>query len=268
MEYRCYNRLSADYNQLYMENITAFQSAMDMMCYEGTKYIDFYPSFGVEKNEAVDFLVYGQAVNGWSSSFTSNEVITKEKVERSIEASNQMPEGIADCPLDWVNVMWSNESYQKIIGNKELEELYTGNYRANTSFFWNVVYKTVNKYYDYPSDSFSWAKKVVWSNLYKIAPDKANPTDAQQLAQMPGAAMLVLKELEEIKPRFCLVLTGESWWKPFRKHLGSSVKQRFKESELVSLEQVGRTTVIVTDRRRTGDSEKYSKKINDCLGGN
>jgi hypothetical protein len=267
MEYRCYNRLSTEYNQLYKENIIAFQSAMNMMCYDQERYIDFYPSSGVEKNEHVEFLVYGQAVNGWGTCFKINEVITQEKVYQSMEYSNHMPQGVADCPLDWVNVMWSNESYSKIAGNEELEKLYSGNYRAYSSFFWNVVYKSVIQYYSYQPDSSDWARKMIWSNLYKITPDKANPSDAHQLAQMPRSAMLVKKELEEIQPRFCLVLTGESWWKPFRKHLGSEMKHIFETSdELVSLEQFGTTSIIVTRRPRSGDSGKFAQRINECLG--
>lgn len=266
MEYRNYNRLSHGYNDLYVENIRTFQLAMNMMCYDKINYIDFYPSFGVEQTDDVTFLVYGQAVNGWGSSFAGDEPITQEKVYKSMSFSNEMPHGIADCPLEWVNVMWSNESYRKIAGNKVLEELYADNYRANSSFFWNVVYKSINQYFNHPSDSGDWAKKMVWSNLYKISPDKANPSDAQQLAQMPISAMMVKKELEEIQPKFCLVLTGESWWKPFGNYIGSKVTAKFAPNdELISHEKFGTTDIIVTRRPRTGDSGKYAKSINEIL---
>ncbi|MEJ7768075.1 MAG: hypothetical protein WKF89_09705, partial [Chitinophagaceae bacterium] len=84
MEYRSYNRLSKEYNQLYMENINAFQSAMNMMCYEPARYVDFYPSFGVERSEKVEFLVYGQAVNSWGTTFDVNEDVTQDKVRLSM----------------------------------------------------------------------------------------------------------------------------------------------------------------------------------------
>lgn len=41
------------------------------------KSLDFYPSFGI-KNERTDFIIYGQAVNGWGSGFNIDEEINNE----------------------------------------------------------------------------------------------------------------------------------------------------------------------------------------------
>ena len=60
-----YNKLSNDYDSLYIQNIIDFQKRKLEINNEDDYFVDFYPSLGIKANEKTDFLVYGQAVNGW-----------------------------------------------------------------------------------------------------------------------------------------------------------------------------------------------------------
>jgi hypothetical protein len=62
-----------------------------------------------------------------------------------------------------------------------------------------------------------WSSRLVWSNLYKIAPcDGGNPNSKLQKAQRDGCVRLLEWELQQYHPRRILFLTG--WWAdPFLK---------------------------------------------------
>lgn len=61
-----YNQLLEDYNTLFLDNILKFKRKLEASTSGITEYVDFYPSFGIKKDEKADFLIYGQAVNGWA----------------------------------------------------------------------------------------------------------------------------------------------------------------------------------------------------------
>lgn len=192
---KIYNSLSNEYNALYLENILQFQmKALETLVASkhDNYYVVFYPSFGVISGERPDFLVYGQAVNGWNTGFSLSDLVTPEKVEESIAGSNSYLVELDHCPLDWVNVHWSNSTYNNAC----------------------VTYKLICDFYGLERSSWKWSRKLVWSNLYKIAPEDKNPDWFDRNLQQPGSCKLVQKEIEELNPKYCIVLTNEKWWKP------------------------------------------------------
>ncbi len=140
-----YNQLSEDYNTLFLDNILKFKRKLEASTSGITEYVDFYPSFGIKKDEKADFLIYGQAVNGWGTGFTLHHEFPDKKLLQSIKYSNEVLTNYDLCPLDWVNVLWSNATFNHTSKDKLLEEFYKNNYRAHRSFFWNVVYKLSNR---------------------------------------------------------------------------------------------------------------------------
>ena len=71
MENPIYNKLSEKYDQLFTDQIIDFiQKSPEK---SETGYVNFYPSFGVKPGDKCDFIIYGQALNGWGASFKLNE---------------------------------------------------------------------------------------------------------------------------------------------------------------------------------------------------
>lgn len=137
-------------------------------------------------------------------------------------------------------------------------------YSTFRSFFWNVTYKLICSYYELDEDSWDWSRKLVWSNLYKIAPaERKNPNNMECQWQEKLAIDLVKKEIEEIKPKFCIVLTNDSWWQPFRRNLNThSLQLQIQKKGIVeSVEQYKDTKIVVTTRPFKGSSNKHVKEI-------
>jgi hypothetical protein len=272
--YPVYNKLSDNYNERFFNTVKEFLYKAP----DNRNYTCFYPSFGIKSGEKTDFLIYGQAVKGWTPNINSAHKNMLDKVKLLNEAINFSNNYLEDTtPLEWVNIHWCKSIYNQRIKTEEDLRFYNGTIITNEgeiiepkpicfdmykSFFWNVTYKLVNKYYNeknYLSDN-NWTRKMIWSNLYKIAPsERANPNDEECKMQEAGCVDLVKKELEEIKPKFCIVLTNDTWWEPFRKELKTTKRQINKIIE--SVETFNETKIIVTDRPFMGNNNKYVEEI-------
>lgn len=254
-----YCLLSEDYDKIFKKNIEVFKKNN-----EGTKEYDvFYPSFGITDKKECDFIVYGQSIKGWTPQIT-DKVDIDELTQCAKNFSNGYFEG--HTPLDWINIYWSSSTYKTHIVTKEEKEFYPEiKYSACRSFFWNVTYKLISKYYNYDYNSWDWSKKIVWSNLYKIAPsERKNPDEFECKWQEKISIELVKKELDELKPRFCIVLTNDPWWEPFRNKIGTSKVSFIKDSNgiIQSIEKYKNTLIIVTSRPYSGGkSELYVEEL-------
>lgn len=74
-----------------------------------------------------------------------------------------------------------------------------------------------------------WPSFLAWSNLYKVSPKpprsgQGNPEGALRAVQVPLAADLLAREVEETAPACVLVLTGLGWFRPFSEVLGLPVR--------------------------------------------
>ncbi|MBM3436330.1 MAG: hypothetical protein FJY07_08975 [Bacteroidetes bacterium] len=269
MNEKIFNKLSEKYDSLFIENIETFRKAAN----PAGEYSVFYPSFGIRRENKCDFLILGQATNGWSPNFrTSDEVISADLCQKSYEYSNCYCKEREHNPLDWVNVFWSKSTYQNEISNNTCNEFYEkSDYFTFHSFFWNVVYKTICDHYKFKDrrNSWEWTKKMVWSNLYKIAPSNGyNPNDIEKEWQRKLSLGLIKQEIDELKPRFCIVLTNLSWWEPFQKILEPTIINKSETDEIHSVQWYKNTKIIVTKRPARGNHDNYAteilKKLNNC----
>jgi hypothetical protein len=264
-----YNQLSSDYDKLFLDNLNQFQKGWLKDENPIKKFDFFYPSFGVKKNEKCDFLIYGQAANGWGSKFVTSETkLTKSNVKEGIEYSNDCFSEREHTPLDWVNVYWSKNTYKDAIKNSDTAKKFYPKlkYSVNRSFFWNVVYKLISDYYGLDKEKGDWSKKMVWSNLYKIAPYQKNPGYDVQELQRKVSIELVKKELEELTPKYCIVMTNEPWWKPFREKLKTSPVKHNNHPQVISVEQYKESKIILTTRPFSGSSDKHVEQILKITG--
>lgn len=254
-----------------------FTSMVQNFCYKSnnakSKYYAFYPSFGVKKDAPVDFLVYGQAVNGWHDDcafLVDDKNSTIDICKKAKEYSNSYFPHDNHSPLDWVNVQWCKSEYDKFRRQSKEEadfkRYYVDKYRAYRSFFWNVVYKTVSDQIGKDRAERDWADYVVWSNLYKISPENGNPNDKDRELQFTEAKELVKMEIEELKPKYCLVITNLEWWEPFAKYLSLEKNPKnCKHIHMVAEYKTTSTKIIVTERPFVGNSDEYTSEIINLL---
>lgn len=136
-----------------------------------------YPT---EYNKGIMF--YGRATNGW--------VTTDLDVDSLFNLANDDRIFARDDQMTWVDDC-ANE---------------IGNYNTNRSAFWRVVRQVASHFY--PNGAM---QHICWSNVSKIAPDGANPSDLMFYAQLPSACKIMQKEIEIFSPRHVVLLVGEGW---------------------------------------------------------
>ncbi len=253
------NPLPKEYDELFMENIRAFNNAAA----KGEKYYcAFYPSFGSE-GKKFEFIIYGQSIKGWKPWFkTTDQINDNDFLKESIAHSNSFySDGKKDnhSPLDWVNFRWSRGAYKELCntGNTYYNDQEWGDYFAFRSFFWNITYKLIARYYGLDENGRDWVKEIVWSNLYKIAPaERKNPSEEECTWQQGKSIELVKIEIEEIRPKYCIVLTNDDWWSPFREKLKtkeiSDIKKGYEYIQSYEQYHGSNTRIIVTKRPFTG----------------
>jgi hypothetical protein len=259
-----YNRLSELFDTKMLELVKHFQNDERLnVSYGDKKYCLFYPSFGVlNDGKSLDFLMYGQAVNGWANDFSFGDKVDLEFVAEAAAYSNTINEG-DKSPLDWVNINWTNST--KLNANKKSQ---IEGYQVFRSFFWNVCYKLVSDYYsNLEREDGLWCQNMAWSNLMKIAPkDSGNPNDEEYYAQIEPCVELFKMELDELKPRFAILLTNYCWAEEFVNALKCESIAQNKEDNIQFIGQYNETNVIVTKRPFRGNSEVWVKELLGVIG--
>jgi hypothetical protein len=93
-------------------------------------------------------------------------------------------------------------------------------YNPNRSAFWRVVKSIVDVLEIADVEKDIWSSHIVWSNLYKLAPEKGgNPSESFCKKQFSGCLSLLKYEFEHYLPKRLLFLTGLNWAEPFLKGL-------------------------------------------------
>lgn len=267
-----YRTLSPAYATLYQHHLEAFQRRLARTFTEPRRYTDFYPSIGVQVGHDTDVLVYGQAVGGWHDELDYRTGIPHDRTEKSRLFSNKPYPG--HSPLDWVNVLWSDRTLKA--RSQTEQEHYEGRekgYRAWSSFFWQTTVALMqHRLTITDKEDLDWHKGLVWSNLYKIAPqdhtegrkDRCNPTETDRVLQRPEAVELVRMELEELRPKLCVALTNDTWWAPFRMGLDTRCVDKGIGGNVDRVEEYRNTgTRIVVVKRLRGMS--YKKAVTDII---
>jgi len=254
---KSFSFLSKEYDRLFLKNLEMFcKNISKKESYQNRKFSLFYPSFGTN-DKKIDFVIYGQATKGWTPEFEIDKKINYKKlVDEARIFSNTIGE-IERNPLDWVNINWSEKTKKEYNKHKNL----IIDYNANRSFFWNVTYKLISDYYDeLDRNSPDWSDKLVWSNLMKIAPtERLNPDEVIYSDQLQGCVNLFIQELEEIKPKYAILLTNLNWAKEFIKTITGIP---IPSNDII--EWAGyfkKTLIIITKRPFQGNSDKFVEAI-------
>jgi len=148
----------------------------------------FCPQWGEKyQNDNSGIAVYGRATNGW---VTTSKDMTKlfpdefddlSQEDRIFNRKNQMS-WVIECPQP-------------------------GTYDPKSSPFWRVARGLSSVFHGQ-----DWYKSIYWSNLYKVAPcDKGNPSTRLSDAQFETCVDIMKIELEFLKPKHVVLLTGLGW---------------------------------------------------------
>jgi hypothetical protein len=137
----------------------------------------------------------GRAVNGWKIIGSPRDFASSQHIDKTMENF-----GNADrdtCQLRWITQDWGQKT----------------NYNPATSAFWRTAKRTLLAPNEI--DEF-WSSRLVWSNLYKIAPSKGgNPGRKLQKIQLLFCRDILVQEIVAFRPRRVVFATGMDWAEPF-----------------------------------------------------
>jgi hypothetical protein len=241
---------SETYNNLFVENYKSYAENINKTGDTeliGKEYCLFFPSCGSKEKREIDFMIYGQATNGWTPTFKVNQ-IREGILNEAIEFSNTTDHD-EYCPLDWINKQW-------------------GSLQLYRKFFFNVMYKLVNEYYGKNKNDEGWCKYVIWSNLMKISPaEGGNPLGKEKDCQFDGAKKLFTREIKEIKPKFVVILTNWDWACDFfKENPGFNVNEK-QQGEFIQAQGIynNSSKIIVTKRPPVGNNDQCVSEILELI---
>ena len=153
-------------------------------------------------------MVVGRAPNGWRVNGVGPEELAAdaeaERYSHKVLDSVNRARGDRECPMSWITDQWGP--------NPE--------YNTNKSAFWRVIRRVAGNLEIADIDQNSWPSHLVWTNLYKVAPeDGGNPSGILRNVQRRGCIELFRLELATYTPSRLLLLTGADWAAEFLQHL-------------------------------------------------
>lgn len=177
------------YSEL-IEDVAPYSEEYELVAF-AAQWGEIFPN---KENDGILFV--GRATNGWTYLTPDVDVLFGETNEAIFNQPNQM---------QWVHDAAGNPN----------------GYNSRKSAFWRVIRGVSRAFYPDPELSH-----VAWSNVSKIAPDGANPSDELYYSQL-GACQKILKaEISALSPRFVVFLTGNAWCRDFLDYLIPPVEQK------------------------------------------
>lgn len=168
---------------------------------------------------AGELLVCGRAVNGWEKEPWFSHQAKNSDVRRNLVASALSGWAPTPCPMRWVTDLWRHQT----------------EYNTARSAFWRVVRAVAIGLGIASNSDEEWSSHLAWTNLYRVAPYAGgNPSGKVQAAQRETTIRLLTTEMDLLRPRRVLFLTGANWATPILARL-SSFAVRPTGSKLVQL---------------------------------
>lgn len=187
---------------------------------------------GLDYNRGL--MVIGRAVNGWGNDFQL------EGININAITENIFPKAeLQTCPMEWVLSSWGASS----------------GYNTKKSAFWRVIRNLSHQINDAGNN---WASRIVWSNLYKIAPyEGGNPSSSLCNYQFALCNELLKSEIEEYLPEHIICFTGMNWFNRFlEEHVHLKHKNDFDFVEAYGVVNLrGKESKIVIVKHPQGKPE-------------
>jgi len=196
---------------------------------------------GVGRRYAGKLLVVGRATNGWGNDFNKNDI------EDCRRLSDSFISKIASENLDWVTRQWGA----------------TDGYNTRKSAFWRVSRMLARRI---ASDSDDCIDHICWSNLYKVAPDKGNPSCRLMTAQLECCIDILRSEIEYSKSQNVIFLTSYGWAKPFLERLNVPKQNESKENRFVKLaSSIGGVNYVVGQHPQGKPEQPHCDEIVNAI---
>lgn len=183
-------------------------------------------------------MVVGRAPNGWADGKLPSELGVPASAAAYAATIFGSVVGNGRCPMLWVSDCWANPS------NPDSQ------YNTRKSAFWRVIRAVVAESGIANTDEDSWPCHLVWSNLYKIAPEKGgNPGSTLRHIQLDACTSLLQQEVDAYLPHRLLFLTGLNWAEPFLSHVApaftSTATSGYVEATAEIFRESGGSTRVV-----------------------
>ena len=195
-----------------------------------------------------ELMVVGRAVNGWAEGVLPAVLSTPASAGDYAATIFDSVVGNGSCPMSWVTNCWANPS------NPDSK------YNTKKSAFWRVIRAVVAESGIANTDEDTWPSHLVWSNLYKVAPEGGgNPGGVLRQVQLNECISLLQQEFDVYLPRRLLLLTGLDWAEPFLRHIAPTFSHvrpgSYVEATAEILQNAGGSTSVVVAAHPQGKSE-------------
>ena len=185
----------------------------------------FWPIAGWKYDGSL--MVIGRSVNGWIENWAIDQLQDPGERRRLIDQTRDDAEPTDRCRMLWVTDLGGRTGHR---------------YNTNRSAFWRVLRSLSTDVLG--ADAADWPSSLAWTNLYKLAPAGGwNPAADLQVAQREAAIALLRMEIETLRPRRILALTGGNWFWPFREAVADELQWR--EGLVVGVAGRGSSAVVV-----------------------
>ncbi|MCU0390751.1 MAG: hypothetical protein MUE81_06500, partial [Thermoflexibacter sp.] len=248
--------------KLWVEYDLALENAVreftEHSLFEDKKYVLFYPQIGKNYSESKHkIMVIGRCLNGWDNAC----IIEKGKEKEALKRSKCRSE-YNDFPLNWKG--------------KTDKDTFNG----STSRFWAVTKSVTQKLLDL-KDNEGWVKNIIWTNIYKISPQKnendkkvvrtVNPKEIE--IQEKAMFELLKMEIEILKPCYVLMVMGRrnnDWgWRFYHNFLNIKHEEmnHCKDNDIITRSFEYQNIKFVVTRRPDSLKDKYNKEnfVNEII---
>jgi hypothetical protein len=195
-----------------------------------------------------ELMVIGRSANGWIDDWPIGDLrdaMTRVKAARTMRADAEDGDR---CRMLWVTDLAGKTSHD---------------YNTNNSAFWRVLREIVARLTGVEGPS--WPSHLAWTNLYKVSPAAGwNPGADLLRAQRDAAIELLRIEIETVKPRRILAMTGIGWIWPFLVPLGIELERQVGLVEGVG--KRGNARVVVAQHPMTKPHRRFVDDVNEALG--
>jgi hypothetical protein len=214
--------LSTDYKKKFLKTYEDFKNKIsDIEKLNDKEYSLFFPMIGNNFESKKTILVVGRACYGW------------EHPWKPIESNNS----IVNCsisysegkPMQWLIEQWTDKKY-----------------KIKKSSFWRGI-KNITSLFN-KCEEKNWPSFIAWTNLMKISPaERGNPNVRECNAQHENCKELLKQEIEELSPKYVLLITGLDWGESFLEFITSKIN--YIDDKIVKrIANYGNSRVILTVR--------------------
>lgn len=186
------------YEELYYncKDISDFDTSAHFVSIKGALY----------ESSDIRFMLVGRATNEWGSLFTNTAEIFGMDAERQFNDSHRF------C--------WIEDIKGSLYSAYDREKPIKKRYCLDKKHYWTYSKEIFKRLTRMELLSPVWQEHIVWTNLYKIAPNSGNginnPDEQLKKAQLATCKKILNREIELYRPTHILIFSGyDDWFEPF-----------------------------------------------------